>query len=114
MAIIIDLIIVALLAISIFIGYYKGLTKSLIRIFSFVIAIVVAAMFFKPVSNLVIDNTEIDDKIRESIISLVIDDVKEDGEVFVAWEKYITDELKLELLYLDNKPTSCSIDKKGC
>ncbi|MBP3256074.1 MAG: CvpA family protein [Clostridia bacterium] len=81
MAIIIDLIIVAILAISIIIGYYKGLTKSLIRILSFVVAIIVAAVFFKPVSNLVIEHTEIDDQIRSSIVSLVQDEVKEDGEV---------------------------------
>ena len=81
MAIIIDLIIVAILAISIFIGYYKGLTKSLIRILSFVVAIIIAAVFFKPVSNLVIEHTEIDDKIKSSIVSLVQDEVKEDGEV---------------------------------
>lgn len=81
MAIIIDLIIVAILAISIIIGYYRGLTKSLIRILSFVIAIIIAAVFFKPVSNLVIENTEIDDQIKSSIISLVQDEVKEDGEV---------------------------------
>lgn len=81
MAIIIDLIIVAILAISIGIGYYKGLTKSLIRILSFVVAIIVAAVFFKPVSNLVIQHTEIDDQIKSSIISLVQDEVKEDGEI---------------------------------
>lgn len=81
MAIIIDLIIVLILAISIIVGYYRGLTKSLIRILSFVIAIIVAAVFFKPVSNLVIEHTEIDDQIRSSIISLVQDEVKEDGEV---------------------------------
>ena len=81
MAIIIDLIIVAILVISILIGYYRGLTKSLIRILSFVVAIIVAAVFFKPVSNLVIEHTEIDDHIRSSIISLVQDEVKEDGEV---------------------------------
>ena len=81
MAIIIDLIIVVILAISIIVGYYKGLTKSLIRILSFVLAIVIAAVFFKPISNVVIQNTEIDDKIKESIISLVSEETKENGEV---------------------------------
>ena len=36
---------------------------------------------FKPVSNFVIQNTEIDDKIKESVVSIVADDVEEDGKV---------------------------------
>ena len=81
MAIIIDLIIVLILAVSILVGYFRGLTKSLIRILSFVLAIIIAAVFFKPVSSLVIQHTEIDDQLKASIISLVQDEVKEDGEV---------------------------------
>lgn len=81
MSIIIDLIILGILAISIFFGYKKGLTKCIIKIFSFIIAVVVAAILFKPVSNFVIKNTEIDDYIKESIISLVGDDIQENGEV---------------------------------
>ena len=81
MSIIIDLIIVGILGISIFFGYQKGLTKCIIKILSFIIALVVAAILFKPVSNFVIQNTEIDDKIKESVVSLVANDVEEDGKV---------------------------------
>lgn len=81
MSIIIDLIIVGILGISIFFGYKKGLTKCVIKILSFFIALVVAAILFKPVSNFVIQNTEIDDKIKESVVSIVADDVEEDGKV---------------------------------
>ena len=81
MSIIIDLIILAILAICIFFGYKNGLTKSIIKILSFVIAVVVAAIFFKPVSNLVIEKTEIDDNIKQAVINLVEKDVEEDGKV---------------------------------
>lgn len=81
MSIIIDLIIVAILALSIFFGYKKGLTKCIIKILSFIIALVVAAILFKPVSNFVIQNTEIDDNIKEAVVNLVADDVQEDGKV---------------------------------
>ena len=81
MSIIIDLIIVGILAISIFFGYRKGLTKCVIKILSFIIAVVVAAVLFKPVSNFIIQNTEIDDNIKEAVVNLVADDVKEDGKV---------------------------------
>lgn len=81
MSIIIDLIIVGILAISIFFGYKKGLTKCVIKILSFIIAVVVAAILFKPVSNFVIQNTEIDDNIKEAVVNLVANDVEEDGKV---------------------------------
>lgn len=81
MAIIIDLVILAILGISIFFAYTKGLTKCIIKILSFFIAIVVAAILFKPVSNFVIQNTEIDDKIKEAVVNTVSSDVQENGEV---------------------------------
>ena len=100
MSIIIDLIILGILAICIFFGYKNGLTKSIIKILSFVIAIVVAAIFFKPVSNLVIENTEIDDNIRNAVVNLVSKDVEENGEVSEdsnlpqAMVNYINDSVK--------------------
>ena len=81
MSIIIDLIIVAILGICIFFGYKNGLTKSIIKILSFIVAVVVAAIFFKPVGNYAIQNTEIDDNIRQSVINIVSKDVEENGEV---------------------------------
>lgn len=81
MSIIIDLIIVAILGICIFFGYKNGLTKSIIKILSFIIAVVVAVIFFKPIGNYVINNTKIDDNIRQAIINLVSKDVEENGEV---------------------------------
>lgn len=81
MSIIIDLIIVAIFAICIFLGYKSGLTKSIIKILSFFIAVVVAAIFFKPVGNYVIEKTQIDDNIRQAVVNLVGEDVEENGEV---------------------------------
>lgn len=81
MAIAIDIIIAAILGISIFFGYKNGLTKSLIKIVSFIIAIIIAAILFKPVSNFIIEKTEIDDNIKQAVVNLVIKDVEEEGKV---------------------------------
>ena len=81
MSIIIDLVVVALIILSIFTGYKKGLTKCLIKILSFVVAIVIAALFFRPVGDFIIARTEIDDNIKASIINLVKDDVQETGKI---------------------------------
>jgi uncharacterized membrane protein required for colicin V production len=81
MSLIIDLVILALILLCVFFGYKKGLTKCVIKILAFVIAVVVAAIFFKPISNMVIEKTQIDDNIKNSIVSLVKDDVEETGKV---------------------------------
>lgn len=81
MSIIIDLIIVAIIAISILFGYKKGLAKCIIKIAAFFVAIIVAAIFYKPISNLVIEKTQIDEAIKSSIVNIIKDDVEEDGKV---------------------------------
>lgn len=78
---IIDLIIVAIIAIFTFLGYRRGLTGSILKILSFIIALIIAFILFKPVSNFVINNTLIDEKIEESLISVVADEVNEQGKV---------------------------------
>ena len=67
MGIIVDLIIIAVVLLFIFLGYKKGLTGSLIKLLSFIIAIVVAFVLYKPVANAVIENTVIDDNIRTTL-----------------------------------------------
>ena len=67
MAIIIDIVIVAIIALCLFLGYRRGLTGSLLKILSFVLAIVIAFILFKPVSNLVINHTKWDDSLKTSI-----------------------------------------------
>lgn len=71
MWIIIDLIIVGMIALSTFIGYKQGLVKAAIKILSFFIAIIVAFVLYKPVSNIVVNNTSIDDNIKNSIIEKI-------------------------------------------
>lgn len=68
---IIDIIILAVIAICIIIGYWKGLTGSLISILGFVLAIVIASILCVPVSNIVMDNTQIDETIKTSIVSII-------------------------------------------
>ena len=67
MGIIVDLIIIATVLLFVFIGYKKGLTGSLIKLLSFIIAVALAFMLYKPVANMVIENTEIDDNIKATI-----------------------------------------------
>lgn len=72
MAIAIDLIIIAIVLLFTFLGYKRGLIKVAIRLCTFFIAIIVAFMFFKPITNLVIENTKIDESIQTTITDRIL------------------------------------------
>ena len=67
MAIIIDLIVIAILVLSTFLGYKKGLIGVAFKILSFLIAIVITLILYRPISNYIINNTEIALTIENSI-----------------------------------------------
>ena len=69
MGIFIDICIVVLLSLSIFLAYRKGLIGVAVKVLSFIIAILIALILAFPISNIIIEHTEIDDKIEESIIN---------------------------------------------
>ena len=81
MFLIVDLVIIAILALCIFIGYKQGLTGCLIKILSFFIAIIVAVVLFKPASAIIINNTQVDENIQSSIVEIFEkDENKEEKE----------------------------------
>lgn len=69
MGILIDAIIIAFVALAVFFGYKKGLVKLGIRLFSFFIAIIITFVLYRPIANLVIDYTQIDESIQNMIMS---------------------------------------------
>lgn len=71
MGIVVDIIILALIALSIFIGYKRGLIKCAINVLSFFIAILVVILLTTPISNLIINNTKIDDNIKATILEKI-------------------------------------------
>lgn len=73
MGFIIDCIIIAIIILSTLLAYKKGLAVLAIRFCAAIIAIVITLVFYKPISNLVIDKTYIDDSIRDKIIEKVTD-----------------------------------------
>lgn len=68
MGIVVDLIIVVILAGCIITGIKKGLTGSIIKLVSFIVALVLAFMLYKPVAATITKNTQIDENIQNTII----------------------------------------------
>lgn len=63
----IDLIVLAIIALSTFIGYKKGLIRVAFGLVSFILAIVISVILYKPFSNFIINYTPIDDYIEQTI-----------------------------------------------
>lgn len=80
MSIIVDVVILAILLICIIMGYVRGLTGALIKIVSFVLSIIIAFVLFIPVSNLIIDKTNIDENLEQSIRQMIIGNEQKDKE----------------------------------
>ena len=71
MGIIVDLIIVAIIALSVFLGYRKGLVSLAIGACTFIIALAVTLILYRPVGNLVINTTGIDEMLQNTILEKV-------------------------------------------
>ena len=87
----IDIIIIGIIALTTFIGYKKGLIKVAFRLVSFVLAIVLSLILYKPISNFIINNTTLDDKIIETVESKMSssDNTKEETHNLI--ENYYSD-----------------------
>ena len=81
MGIIVDLVIIFILLLCIGLGYRKGLTGSLLKIISFVLALVIAFILFKPIANFVVDNTNWDENLEQAIRQMVVEEETEQNEV---------------------------------
>ena len=96
MGIIIDLILIAIVLLSAFLGYKKGLVKLGAKLFAGIIAIIITIVIYKPVSEMIIKNTSIDEKIQNSIIqnttNIINENVQEQNKITDNIEKNILPE----------------------
>ena len=67
MGIILDVIIILIFLASAFLGYKKGLVNVIFNVLAFFIALVITFILYKPVTNLIINNTNLDEKISSII-----------------------------------------------
>ena len=89
MGIVIDIILVLIVALSAFLGYKKGLVELWAKLFAGIIAIVITLIIYKPVGNIVIKNTSIDEKIENTILEKTTNVIDENSKI--SDNKYIQD-----------------------
>ncbi len=97
LGIIFDIILVAIIALNVFICYRKGLVKLAVGLIAVIVAIIVSVVLYKPVSNIIIENTEIDENIENTIIenfSAETDGEEDTDNGFMKYmEKYVNDSI---------------------
>lgn len=71
LSIIIDISIVAIIALCILLGYKRGLIGVAFRLLSFVAGIIIAFLLVNPISGYIIENTELDESIEQALIQNV-------------------------------------------
>lgn len=69
MSLIIDIVIIGIILLCLWGGYRKGLIGVAFSIVSFIAALIIAFILFNPISSFVINNTEFDDNIKNTIIA---------------------------------------------
>ena len=94
MGIIIDIIIIAIIALSIFLGYKKGLVALSIQLFAFIIAVVITFILYQPITNFIVNATGIDETIQNSILEKANDIMQEDSKM----SNTIVEEVKNDML----------------
>ena len=80
MGILLDLMIVCILIISTIIGYKRGLINVVFNLCAFLVALILTFILYKPVTNFLVENTEIDDKIESVIIENGIISVEDNSD----------------------------------
>ena len=96
MGIIIDIILVAIIALNVFICYKKGLVKLAVGLIAVLVSVILAVLLYKPVSNIIINNTELDEKIKSAITENFVNEEEtteetEDNGFMKYIEKYVED-----------------------
>lgn len=81
MGIIVDLIIIGIVLLSTFLAYKKGLVKLAIGLCAFVISIVITFVLYQPISNFIINSTQIDETIKNSIYEKANEAMQEDNQL---------------------------------
>ncbi len=81
MSIVIDLIVIGIILLSTFLGYKKGLIGVAFKIASFLIAIIITLILFKPISNYIMNNTTFAKTIEETIVEKLSTQEIENGQI---------------------------------
>ena len=79
--ILVDLVIISIIISSTYWGYRKGLVGVIFKVLVFIVSLLIVFVLYKPVSNSIIKNTQIDEKLTYAIRSNLEGTTLSDGEL---------------------------------
>lgn len=91
--IIIDIIIIALILANVVRGYQKGLSTIVFGVLCTGVAIIVALIIFKPVANIIIERTTIDEYFADGIYRILDNQNFEDTELIKSENTNMSDQI---------------------
>jgi len=96
MGIVLDIVLISIFALSIFLGYRKGLIKVAFNLCAFILAILITWILYTPVTNLVLEHTNFDEGIKSSIIEKGVikverDEKNDDNSINNYINQYVTE-----------------------
>lgn len=111
MGIMIDLIIIGIFIACIGIGYIKGLTGSMLKIISFILALVIAFILFKPIAGFVVEHTNWDENLEQAIKqTLIKEEILEENKQEKAESQSMPDVM---LNYVNNAVEKAGTEAKN-
>lgn len=84
--ILVDLVIISIIISSIYWGYRRGLVAVIFKVLVFIISLLIVFLLYKPVSNWVMANTQIDEKLTVLIESNLAGTTLADGKLLEPTE----------------------------
>lgn len=93
MGVIFDIIIIAIIALNVYACYKKGLVNLAVGLIAVVAAIILAVIFYKPVTNIIVENTEFDEKIQSTIVETFAPEGEEGQVEYVGILSYLETEI---------------------
>jgi len=97
--ILVDLVIISIIISNAFWGYRRGLVNVITSLLAFIVSIVIVLVLYKPVANLIMDKTEIDESLTQSIEDSLrgINYFTDDGEVNTEANSAISETIEKSL-----------------
>lgn len=87
-----DIVVIAIMLLCVFLGYQKGLIGVAVKILGFIAALIIALILYTPVSNYIINNTNIVTNIQEAIEGKINSEEKNSKENIIQTENMIEQE----------------------
>lgn len=88
--ILVDLVIISMIISNAFWGYRKGLVAVVFKIITFVISLLIVFVLYKPVSQSIMNKTELDEMLSEALADNLTGQTLEDGTLIQAEESSVS------------------------